>query len=490
MDGSPGTATTAASTVAPLRTLSAAHAEALEARGLDLELCVRMGLHTAPGRFGGRDGLAIPFVRSGRIVNHKYRGPGKIFAQDKDAARSFYNEDVIADATLDDLPLIITEGELDCLAMIQAGFPRTVSVPDGAGTNLDFMADVAGLADAKRIILAVDGDQAGTKLRQELGRRLGAARCGYVDYPAGCKDANDVLKAHGVAGVRALVEGYKPFPIRGLFRLSDFPEPPPLDLLETGWISLNSHLKLWRPELCVVTGIPSHGKSTWVMGLASNLALRTGARFLVASFEMPVKPYLHRMLRLHHGGSHEAADAWIEQHFFFLAEDVREEEEQIDIEWVIEKAEDAVIRHGIEWLIIDPWNQVEHQRGRASVEEYQERAIRAVKRFARAYQVGVIIVAHPTKDVKGKDGVLRPPNLYDISGSAHWYNAADHGVVVHRPSKNDPISVISVLKSRYRDAGVPGEALLRYDHRTMSYSAVPVGPGESWSMRGDDGEGR
>lgn len=52
-----------------------------------------------------------------------------------------------------------------------------------------------------------------------------------------------------------------------------------------------------------------------------------------------------------------------------------------------------------------------------------------VKRWAQRHMVHVWLVAHP-KSFEEWDG--SPPSMYDISGSAHWYNKADMGVVVHR----------------------------------------------------------
>ena len=83
-----------------------------------------------------------------------------------------------------------------------------------------------------------------------------------------------------------------------------------------------------------------------------------------------------------------------------------------------------------------------------------------MKRFARSYDCGVIVVVHPTKDVKLPTGEIRAPTLYDISCSAHWYNAADHGVVISRDTTTS-ISEISVEKSRYREGGIPGAAKLK-----------------------------
>ena len=157
------------------------------------------------------------------------------------------------------------------------------------------------------------------------------------------------------------------------------------------------------------------------------------------------------------------ADDWIEETFCFIDQDPREEEEEATLDWMIDKASDAVVRYGVDWLALDPWNQVEHKRERGESEsDYQGRAIRTLKRFARSFDCGVIVVAHPNKDVKLPTGEIRQPTLYDISGSAHWYNAADHGVIVSGDTKTS-VREITVEKSRYRAAGGPGSGLLKLE---------------------------
>ena len=61
--------------------------------------------------------------------------------------------------------------------------------------------------------------------------------------------------------------------------------------------------------------------------------------------------------------------------------------------------------------------------------EYVSQMLTKIKRFAQHYDVHVWFVAHPRqlRDWKGE-----PPNLYDISGSAHFINKADNGIVIHR----------------------------------------------------------
>jgi twinkle protein len=289
----------------------------------------------------------------------------------------------------------------------------------------------------------------------------------------GTKDLNDVLRVNGVDGVRDVIENAKPYPIRGLFRLSELPEIGEPIVYETGFPSLNAHLRLWHGEFIVITGIPSHGKSRFGLELLCSMALNHGHRSVIFSAEMRIKPYVRAILREHYLNKwskdftlddKRQADAWIEDAFYFIDQDPREEQEEATVEWLIEKASDAVVRYGTSWPLIDPWNQVEHKRERGQSEaDYQGKAIAALKRFARSYNCGVIVIAHPTKDVKLPNGEIRKPTLYDISGSSHWYNAADHGIVVMAEDTTSSVREISIDKSRYRTGGVAGSGFLKLE---------------------------
>jgi twinkle protein len=390
---------------------------------------------------------------------------------------------VLRDETLNNEPLVITEGEFDGLASIQSGFMRTVSVPDGAGSNLDFVGELWPLLkDAPTVILAGDGDEPGRKLNAELARRFGAARCAWVAYPEGAKDLNDIMRFKGEAAVGEAIRGARPYPIKGLYKLSYYPDVPAPTLFETGWISLNPYLLLWRGEFIVITGIPSHGKSRFALELLCSMALTHKHHSAIASFEMRVTPYVRDVLREHFCGKQtkdltlvdkQAADHWIEETFCFIDQDPREEQDDATIEWLIERAGDAVVRYGVNWFLLDPFNQVERTRERGESEaDYQGRAIRSLKRFARSYDCGVIVVAHPTKDVKLPNGEIRQPTLYDISGSSHWFNAADHGVIVAGDTTSN-VREIVIEKSRYRVAGMPGSGWLKLENGRLRSTAKP-----------------
>jgi twinkle protein len=516
-------------------TINPAALDWLQARALDPETASRMGLYTAER---GPDGeprpdpagniLVFPYIDGGSEVNAKYRPLGeKRFWQRKDARKTFFNADVLDDPALErgDHALVITEGELDALAAIQSGFPFTVSVPDGAPPARDEQGNLvvvpegaddvepehdekyryvsnnwARLEKVKRFILATDGDEPGWRLAQELARRLGRARCSFVTYPQGCKDLNEALEKFGERGVAACFSRAKPFPVKGLYKLSEFPDAGTLRTYSTGFGSLDPStdrsapfMQLYAGCFMIVSGLPGGGKTAWTTQLAFNMARLHGWRAAIASFEMRVTPTLRDMLRGFYiaeardlfqnpsvipddfraswaGAEVRDADAFIEEFFSFIALDPRDDDTEADCQWVIDRAADAVIRDGANMLIVDPWNEVEHRRrGNESVADYTNRAIRSFKRFASSYDVCTAIVAHPTKaaalSAKAGDKV----SLYDISDGATWANKAEFGIIVSRQSPQDRLTEIGIRKVKFWETGRLGDLHLTFDDRLRAF---------------------
>lgn len=484
-----------------MKTLGRVGIEAFERRHISPETAARFEIYTAKRQADGAvipdEGgniIVFPFLERGAVVNEKYRAPGKKFWQRPGGRQTFWNVDALDDPALEtgQLSLIITEGELDALTAIECGFPLSVSVPAGApsvGENekpdeLEPIADDSAgkfeflwhnrdrLKRIRRFIIAVDNDRPGQRLAAELVRRLSASRCMFVEYPKGCKDLNDVAMQRGPEAVASVLNGARPYPVRGLYQLSDYPEVRAVQTITTGWWTVDRHLKPFPGEFMVVTGIPGHGKSTWVLNLLCNIAAKHGWRTAMFSPEMPTVPHLRDKLRRIRGGGQEM-DAFINEYFRFIdADPVGREDADFDLDWILDKATDAVLRDGIRCFVIDPWNEVEHARRRdETMTDYIGRSIRALKRFARLYEVAVIVIAHPTKEV-GKDGKARPPTLYDIEGSAHWFNKCDHGVVIDRPSNDIDESVLRIAKVRFDETGEKGEVRMSYDRASCRYGTL------------------
>lgn len=504
-------------------TMTAAIMETLNARGLDVELADRLGFSSE--RRGGGDALIIPFHRNGEIVRRKYRrfdavdGEGPKWSQDRGGIKLAFNEDCLRDTALHGRPLIITEGEFDAVAAIQAGFPKTISVPDGApppgdrsaedlenSKKYDWVFEQIGLFhkdQVPEIIIAADGDANGAAMLQDLSVVLGRYRCKFLTYPKSardrgrerCKDLNEVLEDYGTKGVVETINRAQWLQVDGVYRMSELPPLPDQVIysLQGRFKQFSQNFKVRLGDFSVITGTPGFGKTSFVHDLFCGVALDHGLTVAWASFEQEPQRDHRRSLRSWYGveddhrldpdpspipdrrGKAERemtgreideADAWIDTHHLFI---LAKEDDDATLEWLLERMELAVVRHGAKLIVIDPWNEIEHcRRGGESETEYIGRAIRAMKRFAKAFRVHICVVAHPTKSLKGADGNYQMPTLYDISGSANWYNKADLGVIVHRENEND--TLIKVQKSRYHDIiGRPGAVRMQFSKETRRF---------------------
>lgn len=467
------------------------HIEAIEARNLDVELMVRLGVG-ASSRLPGNC-IGIPYFDGDKQVGTKYRTIGtgdKMFAQDVGSHQIFWNINSLRDETIINEPIIICEGELDAVAALQAGYHRVVSVPGGApsqptsidehGKKYSFLDHAkAELDPCRNIILAVDSDGPGLNLLHDLALRLGKHRCRFVRYPRGCKDLGDAIREYGVRGVTESLTRAKYFPVSGIFKMSDLPpiETPPA--MNIGIIGLDQHFKMRRGDFTVVTGPPGHGKTSAVNEICCRMAQAHGWKTLFGSFEQSPQVDHRRALRSFYAEKKQRdmtedelrrADIWIDENFMFI---VPNEDEDADLQWVLERAAAGIIRSGAKIVVIDPWNELDHVRPRdLTATEYVGESIKLLRKFARKYFVHLILVAHPAKMQRGKDGKYPMPTLWDISDSAHFANKCDVGIVVYRPNPaTDPLTTIAVVKSRYHDQiGRPGEVKGSWDSDRTRYN--------------------
>lgn len=464
-------------------------------RGISEDTAAAFGVEAV--RRNGELAIAFPYLVKGELTNIKYRLLAKkAFIQEADCERTLFNIDALADNDT----AIFVEGELDVLALAEAGFPNAVTLPDGAPAKVKEEIDptskrYAGLENCadnivhiEKWIIAGDNDAPGAAHVEELTRRLGKERCWLVTWPEGCKDANDTLKAHGAAALKAAIESARPHPIKSLFEADAFQsdvvrlfEGGKAQGLSTGWSCMDRNLMIRPGELSIVTGIPGSGKSEWIDALSVNLALTQGWRFAVCSFENPPDEHIAKLAekligRPFYDGPTarmtrrelDNAMAWIARHFYFI----RAEDEVPTFDWIMEKAVAAVRRYGINGLIVDPYNEIEHKRPPGMTEtEYVSQILSRGKRFAQNHGVHFWFVAHPAKMRRDDSGNIPVPNLYDISGSSNWVNKADIGVVVSRDWEEGSRDVdVHLKKIRFKASGKVGIVKLKYDTVTGRYS--------------------
>lgn len=481
-----------------------------EKRGISADTVDAFGIYIArhwfPDPIGEQPAIVFPYTLGGSVVNRKYRPPQKNpMMQEKDALPTLFNIDAVTSLDV----VWVVEGEPDVLAMHEAGYKQTVTLPNGSSKKLLAEDDPAReddkrflplgthaelLGQVEKFVLAGDNDESGLVLREEFARRLGRHRCWIVTWPEGCKDCGDVLKLHGAAGVQAAVEAAEPYPIDGVQRikpgmLAALRSLPPPPVLTTGTGASDLAFKLpGEGRLIVVTGLPNAGKSVFVRFVMVHTMERHDRRWLVFSPEMApwgefvascAEVFIRRPFRGTATAAKmedhelERAEKWLASRLIMLASDAEEDPPTLD--WIVERARVAVLRDGVTDLLIDPWNEIEHQRKGESETDYTGRSLQRLRSFGLRHGVNVWIVVHPAKLLPIKPGgEIQPPGLYDIAGSAHWANKSDLALTVHTPLGRD--TEVYLRKSRFARWGRRGsKATITYDASCGTYSTPAQG---------------
>lgn len=461
--------------------------------------------------------IQFPYLKGGTVVNVKYRTlEGKHFRQEGDAEKVFYRQDSIEKDCV-----VIVEGEIDALSCVVAGIPSCVSVPDGApapnsknyASKFDFLdQDEDPLGLVEKIVLALDNDDPGEVLKQELGRRLGRDRCWLVKWPESCKDANDVLKNKGPEELKRCIDNAEPWPVEDAVYVDELVDDVMRIIqtglprgLSTGFPQLDEVFSIGEGQVTVFTGIPSHGKSGVVDALAVKLMKGHGWRFVICSPEhFPTALHATSLLEKWTGksvrrsryevhvvnGLERNIRVDVPDHLKITPKEIGESLQEMHDSYsfivptdamkipdLLERATYFVKRRGIQGLIVDPWNEFDHQRGSGQTEaEYTNAMLGLVRRWARKWSVHVFIVAHPTKMIKREDGMYPVPTLYDINGGAAWRNKVENGISVYRvidaQTEEERNKVeLHIQKVKWRNQGEMGRvASLVFNSWTGCYS--------------------
>ena len=421
------------------------------------------------------------YFRNGELVNIKYRSGGKDFKLFKDAELIFYN----LDCSIEYEEIIIVEGEMDCLAMAQSGYKNCVSVPNGAGMgkiNFDYLDNcIDSFSDTCKFILAVDNDSAGLHLQNELGRRLGFENCTKVAFKD-CKDANDCLIKYGVNGIIESMTDKKEFPIEGVFDANDIqkdiydyynnglPKGCGVDIYE-----LDTHIRFQEGYKTIITGIPGHGKSEFLDFLICKLNIIHGWKFALYSpenhpLELHFSKFAEKVIGKPFEGNNRInpveLDAMIQYHaknYFFI-----NPKENFSLDNILQTVKSLVRKKGVNAFVIDAWNKLDHHYT-TNETKYISEQLDKLSMFCEKQKVHLFLIAHPTKISKDKStGKFEIPNLYNISGSANFYNKTDNGITVYR-NFDENITEIYIQKIKFKHWGKIGCVHMAWDYNNGRY---------------------
>jgi twinkle protein len=477
-----------------LETLKPDTIKYFETRGISNNTLIRFGITECiewmPKPQSEIRAICFNYYKDSKLVNIKFRAKDKDFKLNKNSELIFYNLDSLQDETT----AIIVEGEIDCLSMYEAGFYNVVSVPNGAGTGSQQLKYLDNcwqyFEDKEKIIIFTDNDDPGKLLKDELARRLGKDRCMYVDYPEGCKDANDILLKHGKAMLTSMIEQARRWPIDGITTVEDVYNDV-VDYYQNGYPKsceagigeFDELLRFSGGLVTIITGAPSSGKSEFLDYITTSLARRHNWKFTACSFENPTAIHVTKLMEKFIGlsfdfrkdHSHrmnttefEEAIYLTDMYFSFI----NVSQVDLTITGLLTKLKEVVLKTGVKGIVIDPWNYIEHKVPHGYTEtQYISEALSLIKEFALATDTHVFIVAHPKKLQKDNTGQYPPATMYDISGSAHFFNKTDNGVSVYRDYKTNTVRVFT-QKVRFHWQGKIGYTDYNYDTFTRKYIQI------------------
>jgi twinkle protein len=442
------------------------------------ELKVSTGSEYMPQTGKAENTIQFNYYVGGQLTNVKYRDARKNFKLYKGAEKVFYNIDNIVGHDY----CVIVEGEMDVLALHEAGITNAISVPNGAtlnSNNLDYLDNcIDYFDDMSRIIIAVDSDAPGQALQTELIRRLGAETC-YITTFDDCKDANEYLIKHSAKDLIGRIVNAKPVPLENVTTFRDI-EDEITDFVRNGFkkgfqIGLENFdniFSTYTGQFITVTGIPSSGKSDFVDQMVVGYNKEYEWKTAFASPEnAPTYLHAHKLMRKVWGDMPDkgdiGGDKWnqvaehVNDNFFFI------DMERYTLESVLRKGAELVKRKGIKCLVIDPFNKVRDVDCHTEdVNRYTMEYLTKIETFAKKYDVLVMIVAHPTKMYKSNDGKIEEPTMYNIKGGGEWYDASYHGLLVHRDYELKTTKV-KVLKCKFQNLGENGaEAFFTWEPRS------------------------
>lgn len=435
--------------------------------------------------------ICFNYFQNDQLVNIKFRGPQKAFQLAKDAKLILYNLDAIKD----DTECIITEGEIDCLTMYECGFHNAVSVPNGAvigKQKLEYLDNCYEyFAGKTKVILATDNDDPGRALKEELSRRIGKDKCYEIEYPDGCKDANEVLVKLGKDAVRKMISGAKQLPIEGEVLVESMREEV-MDYYFKGYPAGDAakipgfdELLTFAPGLLtMVTGIPGSGKDEFVNYITTSLSRFHDWRWGYWPMEEPSqvtvtklaekfigKAFAHRANPSERINEKELNHAMemTKKYFHFI----NVNRVDVTVTGVIKKAKELVERYGINGMVISPWNCLEHKLSYGQTETlYVSEKLTELITFLASYGVHCFLLAHPRKvDKNRQTGKYNIPTLYDINGSANFYNKTHNGFCVYRDFDTGEVDIY-VQKVKFYWHGKHGFCSFTFNKSTRQYEVI------------------
>jgi archaellum biogenesis ATPase FlaH/5S rRNA maturation endonuclease (ribonuclease M5) len=353
-------------------------------------------------------------------------------------------------------PLILVEGELDCLSVIESGIKNVVSIPLGAQNSKWLSENFDWIDQFEKIVVWFDNDAPGINARKEACARLGTWKTYFIDLPKEIekngtpvlvKDANEVLYRFGKQKVLDIIDSAQEVPIANIVDLYDVGE---FDI-ETaqGIYSSSKELgtyiyKYLLGTVLILTGRNGNGKSVFLNQEFVAEPLNQGRNIFMYSAEMG-RPILKSWIELVLAGRNNVklVNETIHKIDGVAKKDIREwykdrifvydNDKDLSADSILDRLETVVRRNGVQVAILDNLLTIDLPipQGSDIWQEQKKFMVRLVN-FASKYNIFIVLVAHPKKTAE-----FRRLTSDDIGGPGALANLAHYVLSIHRYTKKE-----------------------------------------------------
>ena len=316
--------------------------------------------------------------------------------------------------------LVITEGQIDSLSLAEAGIKNAVSVPTGKNGFTWKPHCWNWLIKFDEIVVFGDNENGEITLAREIAaffpKKVRVVR--NEDYK-GCKDANDILRKYGPNALHAAVDNADVQMSALIKNLADVEEKDltSMEAIKTGYASLDDTIGggFHFGDVIILTGKCGDGKST-LASMMIAFALKQKYKVFAYSGELPdfmFKAWLDSQIlgkiKIRDADTN-AVNAWYNHQIYIYDNSVLEDHD------TFKAIEEAVRNLGCRMILIDNLMTAMDDDTNSDLYRQQSMFVKRCAKFAKAYNVIILLVAHPRKG----NGMSND----DISGSGDITNLA------------------------------------------------------------------
>lgn len=378
----------------------------------------------------------------------------------------------MSQCNMDNPVLIMTEGQIDSLSVVEVGYENAVSVPTGKNgfSWVPYCWD--WLQKFKTLIIFGDKEGDNITLLDDMATRFnGLVKHVRLEDYKDCKDANDILRKYGKEQVKKCIDNAVPMEVKEIKDITEVKKVKLSDLekFNTGFQGLNKILGgFYMGQVILLTGERGKGKSTLASQFGT-MAVKAGYNTFFYSGEL-LDWYFRNWLDLQIAGDrfinkiqnpygtfdysvdgnvYPSIEKWYAGRVKIFDNNIIREDEHDDLLGTIQK---AITRYSCRVIFIDNLMTAMDDDISSDLNRQQTAFVRKLTYIAKQFNVLIFLIAHPKKNPSGKYTFTND----DVAGSSNITNLVDVVLRYDTPSRQEeanedtprPERVLQVFKNR------------------------------------------